>query len=282
MTRPLTLIGFGEAGACFARAGGWRGDARVYDKLTDAPATRDATLRHYDEAEVAGTDSLAEALTDADLIISLVTADAALAVADASASLIASGALFCDMNSVSPATKRQAAAAIDAAGGHYVDVAVMAPVYPAGLAVPLLLSGRHGEEAAARLAALGFADSRPVGAEIGRASAIKMIRSVMVKGLEALTTECATAADAAGVRAEVFASLDAGWRAGQSWEERAAYNLERMLRHGGRRAAEMEEVVKTLDALSVASGMSRATRESQRDAGRLGAAASNRKQDRAA
>jgi 3-hydroxyisobutyrate dehydrogenase-like beta-hydroxyacid dehydrogenase len=167
----------------------------------------------------------------------------------------------------------RAAAAIDAAGGHYVDVAVMAPVDPGRLAVPLLVSAEAAGEAAARLAALGFADVRVVGAEVGRASAIKMIRSVMVKGIEALTAECVLAAEAAGVRGEVLASLDAGWRT-QSWEDRAGYNLGRMLVHGRRRAAEMEDVVRTLDDLGTGSAMSRAAAGRQREMGALGLGAS--------
>jgi 3-hydroxyisobutyrate dehydrogenase-like beta-hydroxyacid dehydrogenase len=271
--RALTLIGFGEAGNCFAMAGGWGSGAGAYDRLTDDPTTRAAKRRDYARAKVAGADSLGEALQDADLILSLVTADQALAVAEASVASIAAGALFCDMNSVAPATKRKAAAIVEAAGGRYVDVAVMAPVQARRMAVPLLLSGRHCGEAAARLAALGFADVRAVGTEIGRASAIKMIRSVMVKGIEALTVECALAAEAAGLRDEVFASLDAGWPA-RSWWDRAGYNLERMLLHGSRRAAEMEEVVSTLETLGTGSAMSRAASERQREIGRLGLAAS--------
>jgi 3-hydroxyisobutyrate dehydrogenase-like beta-hydroxyacid dehydrogenase len=273
MAHDLTLIGFGEAGSCFAIAGGWGARARVYDRLTDAAATRRAKQEDYARAGVAGVESLAEAVEEAGLIISVVTADQALAVAEAGARSLPPGAFFCDMNSAAPATKRKAAAAIEAASAHYIDVAVMAPVDPCRLAVPLLASGARGGEAAALLAALGFTDVHMVGAEVGRASTIKMIRSVIVKGIEALTAECSLAAEAAGVRDEVFASLDASWRT-QGWEDRAGYNLERMLRHGRRRAAEMEEVVKTLDDLGTGSAMSRAASERQREIGELGLAGS--------
>jgi 3-hydroxyisobutyrate dehydrogenase-like beta-hydroxyacid dehydrogenase len=179
------------------------------------------------------------------------------------------GALWCDMNSVAPGTKRAAARAIEAAGGRYVDVAVMAPVDPARSAVPLLLSGPHAEAGAAALAAVGFTRLRVVPGDVGRASSIKMIRSVMVKGIEALSAECALAAEEAGVLDEVVASLDASWP-GADWARRFDYNLDRMLVHGTRRAAEMEEVVKTLDALGTGSAMTRGTVERQRAAGALG------------
>ena len=202
------------------------------------------------EAGVLAAENAREALTGVPLVLSLVTADRALAVAQDYAPFLTVGALWCDMNSVAPETKRAAAKAVEAAGGRYVDVAVLAPVDPARLNVPLLVAGAAADEAVAALGAAGFAKVRSVGAEVGRASAIKMIRSVMVKGVEALTAEMMLAAVAAGVADEVLASLDASEKA-QAWAERAAYNHERMATHGVRRAAEMEEAAKTLAALEI-------------------------------
>lgn len=243
------LIGFGEAASTFARAGAWGSRARAYD------------LR----AERSNTASAAEALAGAPLVISLVTADQALSAARAYAAHLAPGALWCDGNSVAPETKRAAAAAIDAAGGHYVDMAVLAPVDPAALRVPLLLAGEHAAEAETRLRALGFTSIRIVGSEIGHASAIKMIRSVMVKGIEALTDEMMQAAEAAGVADEVLASLDASEKP-EPWAVRAAYNRERMATHGARRAAEMEQSAATLSALGIEPVMTRGTVQRQRAA----------------
>ncbi len=215
---------------------------------------------------IAPAATAADALAGAPLVLSLVTADQALTAAQDYATFLAPGALWCDMNSVAPETKRAAARAVEAAGGRYVDVAVLAPVNPLRLAVPLLLSGAAAEAAREALTALGFSDARVVGADVGRASAIKMIRSVMVKGLEALTDEMMQAALAAGVADEVLASLDASEK-GAGWSERAAYNLERMDTHGIRRAAEMEEVAKTLLALGVPPVMTRGTVFRQRERG---------------
>ena len=223
-------------------------------------------------AGVDGFEDAALALRGAGAAISLVTADEALAAARDYAPYLTPGALWLDMNSVAPDTKRSAADAIHAAGGRYVDVAILAPVHPAGRDVPLLASGPHAEAGLALLAAMGFTRIRRMEGGIGAASAVKMIRSVMIKGMEALTAECLMAAEAAGVRHEVLASLDAGEKPG-SWSERADYNLERMLVHGLRRAAEMEEVVKTLDGLGTGSAMSRGTVERQRALGSLGVGA---------
>lgn len=259
MTCDVALIGFGEAGSTFALAGNWRERASAFDI---APAR----IKAMSAVGIAGCASAAEALAGAPLILSLVTADQALAVAEDYAPLLRSGAIWCDMNSVAPETKRAAAAAVDAAGGRYVDVAVLAPVNPARLAVPLLLAGAAAQQALAGLAQLGFANIRIVGDEIGRASAIKMIRSVMVKGVEALTAEMMAAASAAGVVDEVLGSLDTSEKA-IGWQERAAYNLERMRTHGLRRAAEMEEVAKTLVSLDVAPMMTEGTIVRQREMG---------------
>ncbi len=251
----VALIGFGEAGETFAVAGRWSDRASAWDLLPE----RSAQAAHHG---VKAAPSAAAALSNAAVVLSLVTADQALAAAADYAPLLAPGTLWCDMNSVAPETKRAAAKAVEAAGGRYVDVAVMAPVEK-GLAVPLLLAGANANAAQQTLEQLGFLSIRVVGDEVGRASAIKMIRSVMVKGLEALSDECAAAAEAAGVLGEVTASLDASEKT-IGWAERFAYNRERMETHGLRRAAEMEESAKTLLGLGVEPVMTRGTVQRQR------------------
>ena len=263
----LAFIGFGEAAQAFAKD--MPAALAAYDRKTDVAATREAKRADYARLGVAPCADNAAAIAGASLILSLVTAAQALAAARETAAAIPAGALFCDMNSVAPDTKRAAALAIEAAGGRYVDVAVMAPVHPARRAVSLLVSGPHAEAGVEALRAAGFAKVRRVEGPVGRASSIKMIRSVMVKGLEALTTECVLAADRAGVTDEVIAALNASWP-GVDWAEKADYNLERMMVHGLRRAEEMDEVVKTLDGLGTGSAMTRGTVERQRTIGRLG------------
>jgi 3-hydroxyisobutyrate dehydrogenase-like beta-hydroxyacid dehydrogenase len=240
----LAIIGFGEAGQAFARGGTWGDSARVYDVKTDG-AARDVKLDDYANAGVTGCASNAEALAGAAIALCVVTADQALSAAQVSASTIKPGALYCDMNSVAPETKREAATAIEAAGGRYVDVAVMSPVEPARLAVPLLLSGPHAAAGEAALATLGFTNIRIVGDAVGRASTIKMLRSVMYKGMEALTAECLIACEKAGVTDEVLGSFGSDWATG------ADYRMDRMMLHGLRRSAEMYESSQTLLSLGV-------------------------------
>ena len=264
MSLSLALVGFGEAAQAFAGHGDWRDKAYVYDIATETPALAAAKRDDYAKFGVIGCESLLAATADRTAVISLVTANAALDVAQNLARSIRAGALFFDMNSVAPDTKRAAAAAVETAHGRYVDVAVMSPVYPRSLATPLLLSGPHAGTGADALRELGFSNVRVVAGDVGRASAIKMIRSVMVKGLEALTAECFLAAAEADVVDEVLNSL------GGDWPKTANYNLDRMLVHGTRRAAEMREVVKTLGALGVDPAMSGATVTRQEAVGALG------------
>ncbi len=257
MPHEIALIGYGEAGSTFARAGEWGSRASGWDVLADRRVLIAA------DGLVAAPNAR-EALADAPLVLSLVTADSAQRSAHDYARWLVAGAIWCDMNSVAPDTKRAAARVIEAAGAHYVDVAVLAPVDPGKLAVPLLISGKSAGEAEKLLRAAGFTNLRTVGSEVGRASAIKMIRSVMVKGIEALTAEMMLAAGAAGVTSEVLASLDVSEKS-RPWAERADYNIERMVTHGARRAAEMEESAKTLSALGVEPVMTNATVRRQRE-----------------
>jgi 3-hydroxyisobutyrate dehydrogenase-like beta-hydroxyacid dehydrogenase len=270
MERNIACIGFGEAADAFVS--GWAErpvKLRAYDRKTDDAVTRDAKLRDYARHGLDGRGTVAEALAGATAVLSLVTADQALAAAEAGVAHLSPGALWFDMNSVAPDTKHAVERAIAAGGGRYIDVAVMAPVHPQRAAVPLLVSGPHADDGASELKAIGFSNVRVVEGPTGAASGVKMIRSVLVKGLEALMAECVLAAEAAGVRDEVIASLDASWP-GADWAARADYALDRMLVHGQRRAAEMEEVVKTLDALGTGSVMSLGTVVRQRALGALG------------
>ena len=259
MAYKVAMIGFGEAALAFAP--GLDASLARFDIKPDRP----------DLEQVTRASSSKGALAGAGAALSLVTADQALQAATDAAAHLEPGAFWFDMNSVAPDTKRIAARAIEAAGGRYVDVAVMAPVHPARTGVPLLVSGPHAEDGATLLRAIGFSKVRVVEGPVGHASSIKMIRSVMVKGIEALTAECVLAADRAGVLDDVLASLDAS-PPPPGWETRADYNLDRMLEHGLRRAAEMEEVVKTLDALGTGSAMTRGTVVRQRELGALGLA----------
>jgi len=269
MGEHLALIGFGEAGSTFASSAQWHEAACAFDiDPGRKPAMTEAGVLVAADAE--------SMLAGARIVLSLVTASEALSVAQEYGPYIDAGTIWCDMNSVAPETKAEAAEIIEQSGGRYVDVAILAPVHPGRMATPLLISGKAAQDALVELTARKFTNVRVVGDEVGKASAIKMIRSIMVKGIEALTDEMMAAASAAGVVGEVLASLDASEKS-ESWRARAAYNLERMMMHGERRAAEMEEAISMLRTLGVEPVMTEGTVRRQRGA----AARSNPKKDAA-
>jgi 3-hydroxyisobutyrate dehydrogenase-like beta-hydroxyacid dehydrogenase len=267
-TPRLCFIGFGEAGQAIASGLHEAGveTMSAWDILF--PAGAGETLREAGErigARLAS--SAADAVTDADIVISAVTAASSLDAATSVKPHLRGHPYYLDVNSVSPGRK-QATATLLADAARYVDVAVMAPIHPARHQTPLLLAGPHADAIAPTLGELGMKASR-AGPEIGAAAAIKMVRSVMVKGMEALTFECFVAAARAGVESEVIASLSKSFPS-LDWDRIIAYNLERMANHGERRAAEMEEVADTLRELGVEPHMALATVERQREMGEVG------------
>ncbi|MGJ4954065.1 DUF1932 domain-containing protein [Bradyrhizobium sp. HKCCYLRH2015] len=238
------LIGYGEVGKILAedlRKDGVRVSA--YDvKLADSRG--DAMRSHAESIGVTLTASHAELAAQADFIVSAVTASQDVAVAEACAPKIKPGAWFLDFNSASPGAKQRAAALIDGAGGRYVEGAVMTSVPPYRIKVPLLLGGAGARELAPLLNDLGFA-AKSASDKLGVASATKMCRSIMIKGLEAMVIESFTTARAYGVEDAVLASLKETFP-GIDWEKQGAYFFQRVIEHGRRRAEEVREVAETV------------------------------------
>lgn len=271
----LTIIGFGEAGQAIAeglRAENVAVDVSCFDIKSSNPDAAANLATAAKRLGVQNAPTLDAALLRAEVVFSTVTAGSALDVAGAVAAIDRAKRptlrAFFDMNSVAPSTKQAEAALLEAAGIAYVDTAVMAPIQTRLHRTPMLLAGPGASQWSGTLAAWGM-DVRVVGAEVGRASSIKMLRSVMIKGLEALTAEMGLAAAKAGVAEEVIASLNASFP-GTDWEQKTSYNLERMATHGVRRAEEMEEVVKTLLDLGINPELSQGTVRRQRRFGESG------------
>ena len=242
----IAFIGFGEAGRAFAdslRAGGDHAFSAYDRKDTDEMA---AAMAARGVRQGAGPGAVVEG---AAWIVLAVTADQSLEAAEAAAPHLGAGQVLFDINSVSPDRKRATAAVVEARGAAYVDMAVMAPVHPRGHATPVLIAGAAAASLAGPLRDLGFALD-VVGPGPGEATAVKMVRSLFVKGLEAITVEALLAAAASGCFERVLASLSASYP-GLGWPDHATYALERTLKHGARRAAEMHESAATLDALGL-------------------------------
>jgi 3-hydroxyisobutyrate dehydrogenase-like beta-hydroxyacid dehydrogenase len=279
----ITFIGFGEAGQAIAAGLREAGVERLAAWDILFPKSEGDRLRQAGAASgVRCAPSAADAVREADIVISAVTAASSAEAALSVKPHLAGAPFYLDINSVSPGRKQETAKLLGNAA-RYIDVAVIAPIHPARHRTPMLLAGPYAEAAAPILTALDMRVSI-AGTEIGAAAAIKMVRSVMIKGIEALTLECFLAAARAGVIDEVATSMKNNYP-GLDWSKIVPYNLERMASHGERRAAEMEEVADTLRELGVEPLMTAATVKRQREMGQIGTQQSVQgvlKQDRAA
>ena len=271
----IAFIGLGEAASSIIS--GWgnlrNNQIKAYDIKLHSVESKQEILARAKELNIHIKASIQELVKDSDLIFSTVTADQALKVARESCHFIKDGAYFFDLNSCAPSSKKNACKSIETNGGEYVDVAVMAPIYAKKNLVPLLISGDKAFQAHALLEKLPM-DVKIIEGPVGKASTIKMVRSIMVKGLEALTAECALAAVEADVLDEVFNSLSAE-HPHFDIIKHSIYNFERSISHGKRRAEELKEVSKMLEDLRLANHMSKATAVWQSNIGSLGKTNSN-------
>jgi 3-hydroxyisobutyrate dehydrogenase-like beta-hydroxyacid dehydrogenase len=267
-TPRISFIGFGEAGQAIASGLRETGIERIAAWDILFPVADGARLKTAgDKIGVRLANSAAEAVAETDLIVSAVTAASSLEAARSVEPHLSGSPYYLDINSVSPGRKQETAKLLGEKA-RYVDVAVIAPIHPLRHKTPLLIAGPHAEAISPLLHELEM-QLTMVGADTGHAAAIKMIRSVMIKGIEALTLECFLAASRAGVLEEVTGSLKNNYPS-LDWAKIADYNLERMASHGERRAAEMEESATTLRELGLDPLMADATVKRQREMGVIG------------
>lgn len=268
MTAPsrVCLLGLGEVGTILADDLPARSvTLSAWDLLFSEPdsgPSRAASGRRVR----AGSDAR-DAVRDAELVISAVTAAETVAAARSVAGVLLPGAHYLDLNSASPESKREAARVVEGGGGRYVEAAVMAPFPPSRMGAAILLGGEHAEAFLKVARELGFAGARFFSDECGRASAVKMCRSVVVKGLEALLTESLVTARRHRVEGDVLESLG-NVVAEADWPALARYMISRSLEHGARRAEEMREVAKTVAEAGLAPLVSAACADRQQWASR--------------
>jgi 3-hydroxyisobutyrate dehydrogenase-like beta-hydroxyacid dehydrogenase len=255
----FALIGFGEAGSILGEDLAAAGrDVVMYDILLDTAASREPMLEKARRAHVRAARSFEDAVAGAQVVISAVTASSSADVAAEAAKSLLGGQVLLDINSVSPAKKLSNAALVEAAGADYVEAAVMAPVPPQRLRVPMLLGGKRASALAVELRNVGM-NTTALSQQIGVASAVKMCRSIVIKGLEALTVESMLAARRFGAEREVLESLNGTFPSMGWMGQLPDYLVSRAAEHGRRRAAEMREVARTLQDVDVEPTMALAT-----------------------
>jgi len=268
-TPRLCFIGFGEAGQAIASGLRDTGIETVAAWDILFPAPEGASLKQAGEtmgARVAS--SAADAARGADIIVSAVTAASSLEAARSVEPHLTGNPYFLDINSVSPGRKKETEKLLGSKA-RYVDVAILAPIHPARHQTPLLLAGPHAETVMPLLIDELEMRGAIAGDEVGQAAGLKMIRSVMIKGIEALTLECFLAAKRYGIVDEVAASLKNNYPT-LNWNKVIEYNIERMASHGVRRADEMDQVAATLRDLGIEPLMASATSTCQREMGQIG------------
>jgi 3-hydroxyisobutyrate dehydrogenase-like beta-hydroxyacid dehydrogenase len=259
----IGFIGVGEAGSTIAQGLRSAGVSRLcaFDINTASPGLGAIIQTRAAESQTRLVGSSAELAGVSDVILSTVTSSSALDAATQTAPFLTPRHTYADLNSVSPDLKREVEAIVAATGAGFVEAAVMAPVGPYGHRVPMLLGGSAAPAFVEALEPLGMHLTVLPG-QVGTAAAVKMCRSIVVKGLEALLVECVIAADRYGAEAHVFGSLNESFP-GLDWKKLAGYMTERAVVHGVRRAREMEEVAETLRAVGIEPIMAEATARRQ-------------------
>lgn len=247
----LGFVGFGEAGYNIARGlrdAGLTGIS-TYDIHTQTPGRGEKIRERANDAGVTLCESNEQLASDSNVLLSTVTANMALEAAQQNAPHLTEKHLYADLNSISPGLKQSIARLVEVRGARFVEIAIMSPVPQHGHRVPMLLGGAHAQDLVDLLVPLGM-NLEIVSNQVGAASAIKMCRSIVVKGLEALLFECVLGAVPYGADERVFATLDETMP-GMDWKKLASYMVGRVIEHGERRARELEEVAVTLRAIGV-------------------------------
>ena len=260
----IAIIGYGEVGKIFSKGlldQSNVGQISSWDLKFIDPILCKFELEHVKQAGVKAALSMGEACAEADLVISAVTASNTLSVAKEASAYLKPGSIFLDLNSASPGTKQEAALVIEGQGSSYVEAGVMTSVPPYGIKVPMLLGGEKAQELSEVLINWGM-DAKAVSPKLGIASAIKMSRSIMIKGMESLVIEAYSTARFYGVEeyvlptlVETFPQID--------WTEQGAYFFSRVVQHGKRRSEEMREAARTVSETGMPSLMASAIADKQ-------------------
>ena len=247
----LGFVGFGEAGYHLAKGLRGAGLTRIcaYDIHANTPGRGEKIRQRAHETEVRLCESNAQLAAECAALLATVTASSALEAAEQNAPHLTAEHIYADLNSVSPDLKRSIGQLIEARGARFVEIAIMSPVPPHLHRVPMFLGGPHAQALVELLAPFGM-NLEIISDQIGAASATKMCRSIVVKGLEALLFECVLGAVPYGADERVVATLEETMP-GMNWKRLASYMVGRVIEHGERRARELEEVAAMLRAIGV-------------------------------
>ncbi|MBV8187078.1 MAG: NAD(P)-dependent oxidoreductase [Alphaproteobacteria bacterium] len=273
--RVIALLGLGEAGSAIARGlcaeNGWRGSPKpgdnaprrliAIDTALDKDARGTALGKAARSLDVAIDGTYTEALRDADLVLSAVPGEHALEAAQSAAPLLKKGACYLDLCTVTGRMADEDRDAIETAGGRYIDIAVMGGFFKSGIKAPMLAAGEGVEAVVAWMNQNGF-DAKVLGPKPGSASSVKMLRSVIMKGLEDLAVESLVAAERQGILEEVLGCF--GDADQLPFRDFISTLVRTHVVHAHRRWEEMGLVARTLEETGVEPLMTRTIEKAHR------------------
>lgn len=249
----LAIIGCGEVGRLYARAAAESFEVVLCDAYP-SPAARELAV----EMGMSLHERAGDWLAGVDRVWSCVTGDVAAAVAEQTGSFLAQGALFVDMSTATPADKQSSADFLRGRGIEYADAVIMGAIGMTGLRTSLLVSGDAAEAAVADFATIGAPSRALENARPGDAAALKLLRTVLTKGVEALAVECLVSAEKQGVREELYRVL--GDIDTQGFTAFLDAVVRSHLLHAERRSHEVERAVAQLDQAHLPSSVLAGTR----------------------
>ncbi len=266
----IGIIGYGEVGSAFAKPLSARDSVSlsVFDIRCNDRASSQFLSNLEREPTIHLSADIKSLVTENDLILSVVTADAAMSVVQGVLPYINEKKIYVDMNSVSAKTKIRMAGLIEETGGVFIEAAILGAIAAYGFRAPVLVCGNSAREFADFFNSLGF-DIKYLSRDIGKASNMKMLRSVFAKGVESLLIEMMIAAKRGdlldAVMAEIIEFMDK-----RSFQDIANAWITTTVMHAKRRADEMEHVIETLNELKVRPIMTMATRDRLKSVSELG------------
>lgn len=258
MKNLVAIIGFGEAGYHIAK--GFLEDGltniTVFDALQNDPIRGPGIRKRAAEIGAPVSETMEDACAQARFIFSLVTANAAVPVAQKVLPLLRSGQVFVDLNSVAPSVLERIDQLPRGEGALVCDGAVLGNVQKNGHRVSVYLAG-SGAQAVYDAFTPYHMKLKVLDSPIGSASGVKMLKSVYSKGLQQLVLEFILSAESYGVLEEMMTSVN-NPMAGKTLEEYANEAMPRLVIHAKRRAAEVENAVETVQSLGLDPAMTAA------------------------
>lgn len=262
MSLNITFLGFGEA--AFAIASGLLRESKninitAYDVNLSHPIHGKIMRERAESCGVVLQQELPQAISGSDYIFSMVVSAAAEAVAQNASPFLSAEHVYVDFNSTSPDIKQKVARIVTSRGAKFVESAIMAAVPPLGHKVPMLICGEAGKDFCDKMSRFSM-QAKFVSEEIGKASAIKMCRSIIVKGLEALLLESLVSSNEYGITEDVFDSLQESFPYAD-FRKLANHLIPRTAIHAQRRSYEMKEAAAMVEEVGLEPFMCNAASE---------------------